>query len=331
MNADSSILKNMTSRTIFILLVLLGQVTALYPQTTARERIEQRRQADQTATVPGIRQNQPVRNPEEMIADARWSRIIYRYIDLRKEANAPLYHPSTPAGGQRNLFATIFRLLQDDRIRAYEYLDGREEFTGEYRVNFPGLVDRFAIYHETENGSITVNDADVPSNEVLGYYLKEAYYFDTATSSFRVQPLALCPILFRQDDDASADTRYPLLWIQYGELEPYTRRMPLMASALNNRTTETVDDFFRKRSYSGEIYKTGSPGNRAISQYTSTPEEMKAEQDRIEQELLDFELLLRQEGAITASPSGKSRLNTSPQSSGSAAPSSSQTMRNRRY
>src|SRR5690606_15115319 len=119
---------------------------------------------------------------------------------------------------------------------------------------------------------------------------------------FRVQPLALCPILFRQDDDASADTRYPLFWIQYGELEPYSRRMPLMASALNNRTTETVDDFFRKRSYSGEIYKTGSPGNRAISQYTSTPEEMKAEQDRIEQELLDFELHIRREEKAVASP-----------------------------
>jgi len=54
-----------------------------------------------------------------------------------------------------------------------------------------------------------VNDADVPSNEVLGYYLKEAYYFDTATSAFRVQPVALCPVLFRQDDEAAADTRYP--------------------------------------------------------------------------------------------------------------------------
>ena len=331
MNADSSILKNMTSRTIFILLVLLGQVTALYPQTTARERIEQRRQADQTATVPGIRQNQPVRNPEEMIADARWSRIIYRYIDLRKEANAPLYHPSTPAGGQRNLFATIFRLLQEDRIRAYEYLDGREEFTGEYRVNFPGLIDRFAIYHETDNGSITVNDADVPSNEVMGYYLKEAYYFDTATSSFRVQPVALCPILFRQDDDASADTRYPLFWIQYGELEPYTRRMPLMASALNNRTTETVDDFFRKRSYSGEIYKTGNPGNRSIAQYTSTPEEMKAEQERIEQELLDFELLLRQEEKAVASPPRVPSRRSNKKSVGTTSTTTSQSMRDRRY
>jgi len=320
----------MTTRTIFILPISVAQVTALYPQTTARERIEQRRQQERQASVsPAIRENRS--NIEEEIADARWSRIIYRYIDLRKEGNAPLYHPSTSAGGQRNLFAMIFRLLQEDRIRAYEYLDGREEFTEEYRVRFPELVDRFGIYHETENGVITVNDADVPSNEVLGYYLKEAYYFDTATSAFRVQPLALCPILFRQDDDAAADTRYPLFWIPYGELEPYTRRMPLIASALNNRVTETVDDFFRKRSYHGEIYKTGNPGNRAISQYTSTPEEMKGEQDRIEQELLDFEQLLRQEEKAVASPPREAGRRSNKKSPGTATTSASQTMRDRRY
>jgi gliding motility associated protien GldN len=171
----------------------------------------------------------------------------------------------------------------------------------------------------------------MPSNEVTGYYLKEAYFFDSATSGFRVRPLALCPILVRQEEYASADTRYPLFWVAYEELEPYTRRMPLMASTLNNSMDESMDDFFRKRSYQGEIYKTGSPGNRSIAQYTSTPEEMKAEQERIEQELRDFEQLIRQEGAVTASPPGKSRRNTRPQSSHSATPSSSQTMRNRRY
>ncbi|MDD3969117.1 MAG: gliding motility protein GldN [Proteiniphilum sp.] len=293
----------MKTRTIFILLVLLGQVTVLYPQTTARERIEQRRQqARQASEIPAIRGNQQDGNWEEEISNARWSRIIYRYIDLTKEANEPLYHPITPTAGKSNLFTLIFRLLQEDRIRAYEYLDGREEFTEAYRVDFPELVGRFGIYHESSNGTITVNDADVPSNEVLGYYLKEAYYFDSATSSLRVRPLALCPILFRQEEVASADTRYPLFWIPYSELEPYTRRMPLMASSLNNRIADSVDDFFRKRSYDGEIYKTGNPGNRAISQYTSTPEEMKAEQQRIEQELLDFEQLIRKEGEVIASP-----------------------------
>ena len=322
----------MTTRTIFILLVLLGQVTTLNAQTTARERIEQRRQQNHSAsTLTTVTDNQPNAHWEEKIAQARWSRIIYRYIDLTKEANAPLYHPTTPTAGQQNLFTLIFRLLQENRIRAYEYLDGREEFTEAYLVSFPELLTRFGITHETGNGTISVSDADMPSNEVTGYYLKEAYFFDSATSGFRVRPLALCPILVRQEEYASADTRYPLFWVAYEELEPYTRRMPLMASTLNNSMDESMDDFFRKRSYQGEIYKTGSPGNRSIAQYTSTPEEMKAEQERIEQELRDVEQLIRQEGAVTTSPSGKRRRNTRPQSPHSATPSSSQTMRNRRY
>ena len=322
----------MTTRTIFILLVLLGQVTTLNAQTTARERIEQRRQQNHSAsTLTTVTDNQPNAHWEEKIAQARWSRIIYRYIDLTKEANAPLYHPTTPTAGQQNLFTLIFRLLQENRIRAYEYLDGREEFTEAYLVSFPELLTRFGITHETGNGTISVSDADMPSNEVTGYYLKEAYFFDSATSGFRVRPLALCPILVRQEEYASADTRYPLFWVAYEELEPYTRRIPLMASTLNNSMDESMDDFFRKRSYQGEIYKTGSPGNRSIAQYTSTPEEMKAEQERIEQELRDVEQLIRQEGAVTTSPSGKRRRNTRPQSPHSATPSSSQTMRDRRY
>ena len=322
----------MTTRTIFILLVLLGQVTALNAQTTARERIEQRRQQNHSAsTLTTVTDNQPNAHWEEKIAQARWSRIIYRYIDLTKEANAPLYHPTTPTAGQQNLFTLIFRLLQENRIRAYEYLDGREEFTEAYLVSFPELLTRFGITHETGNGTISVSDADMPSNEVTGFYLKEAYFFDSATSGFRVRPLALCPILVRQEEYASADTRYPLFWVAYEELEPYTRRIPLIASTLNNSMDESMDDFFRKRSYQGEIYKTGSPGNRSIAQYTSTPEEMKAEQERIEQELRDVEQLIRQEGAVTTSPSGKRRRNTRPQSPHSATPSSSQTMRDRRY
>ena len=325
----------MTTRIIcFFLLLALAPAAVLYPQTTARERIEQRRQQaqqiPQVASVPAIRGNQPNVNWEEEIAHARWSRIIYRYIDLTNEVNAPLYHPVTPTAGQHNLFTLIFRLLQEDHIRAYEYLDGREEFTEEYRVRFPELLTRFGIYHTAENGTITVNDADLPSHEVLGYYLKEAYYFDSATSGFRVKPLALCPILFRQEEVALPDTRYPLFWILYEELAPYTRRMPLMASALNNSVTGSIDDFFRKRSYKGEIYKTGNPGNRSISQYTSTPEEMKAEQERIEQELLDVEQLIRKEGEVIATPPREVKRSSNKKSSGTTT-SASQTMRNRRY
>ena len=99
-------------------------------------------------------------------------------------------------------------------------------------------------------------------------------------------PIAICPVLHRMDDLDAATTRYPLFWIPYPALEPYTRRMPMLASSLNNSLYGTIDDFFRQRRYDGEIYKVGNPRNLSISQYTTTPEEMKAEQERIERNYL---------------------------------------------
>jgi len=93
---------------------------------------------------------------------------------------------------------------------------------------------------------------------------------------------------------------------------------------------ESMDDFFRKRSYQGEIYKTGSPGNRSIAQYTSTPEEMKAEQERIEQELRDMEQLIRHEAKAVVSPPRKATRRSNSKSTGTAT-SATQTMRDRRY
>ena len=186
---------------------------------------------------------------------------------------------------------------------------------------------------ETVNGSIVVNDADLPSREVEGYFLKELYYVDSSTSSFRVTPLAICPVLHRMDDLEAATTRYPLFWIPYPALEPYTRRMPMLASSLNNSLNGTIDDFFRQRRYDGEIYKVGNPRNLSISQYTTTPEEMKAEQERIEKELVDFKRTLEQGVSNMTNPrpetqqSSGSRSNKRTQQTQGA----SQTMRDRRY
>ena len=106
--------------------------------------------------------------------------------------------------------------------------------------------------------------------------------------------------------------------------------MPVMSSSLNNSTTGTVDDFFRLRKYDGEIYKAQNPRNLAISQYTSPPEEIKAEQDRIEQELIDFEQgVYKQEYQTTSQQQKVTRRGRQRASSSSG--TSSATMRDRRY
>ena len=323
----------MQTKLLLILILFAGGITSLFPQETARERIERRRQStvQQQATSANIRMEQQNRHRDESIENAKWSRIIYRYLDLTKEANAPLYYPLTPAEGKMSLFTMLFNLLKEETIPAYEYLDGREEFTEEYRVGFQELLDRFGIYYETADGNIVVNDADIPGNEVKGYFVKEVYYFDTGNSTFRIKPLAICPVLQREDD-YGATTRYPLFWIPYDDIAPYARRISVMSSSFNNSMNGNVDDFFRMRKYDGEIYKAQNPRNLAISQYTSTPEEIKAEQERIEQELIDFEKnLWKQENHAVVpqpqkvTPRGKRKFPAS--SSGAASVS----MRDRRY
>ncbi|MEA5064368.1 MAG: hypothetical protein VB054_13660, partial [Petrimonas sp.] len=79
------------------------------------------------------------------IEGAKWIREVYRYLDLSKEKNAPLYYPVIPEQGRMNLFTMIFKLLSENKISAYEYLDGREVFTDEYKIDFKEFLDRFGI------------------------------------------------------------------------------------------------------------------------------------------------------------------------------------------
>lgn len=314
--------KAMKTTILILLLAITAQIA--YSQETARERIEQRQQAEaaRNTASAALGMNQSDDQLNDILENSRWSRIIYRYLDLTKPENGALYYPETPAEGQMNLFTKIFTLLQNGEIKAYEYLDGHELFTDDYLINFSEFTDRFGI-----------SETDIPSNEVRSFYLKEVYYFDTPTSSLRVLPIAICPIIQRFDN-YEGTTRYPLFWIPYTQIEPFTKQMPVMYSDLNNSVRGTIDDFFRTRRYNGEIYKTGSPGNLSISQYTTTPEEMKAEQDRIEQELIDFESQLRQQeinppqqyNQRPMSQSSRTNTRSIENSTGT-----SQTMRDRRY
>lgn len=302
-------------KTTIIILLLAITAQAAYPQETARERIEQRRQAEaasnSSASAFGTNQSEDQLN--NILENSRWSRIIYRYLDLGKPENSPLYQTETQTSEQINFFSKIFALLQSGDIKAYEYLDGRELFTDDYIINFAELTDRFGINYETSN----------VSEDVQGYYLKEVYYLDTPTSSLRVQPIAICPIL-HGFNNYEGTTRYPLFWVPYTQIEPYTKQMPVMLSALNNSVRGTIDDFFKTRRYSGEI----------VIRNTTTPEDMKAEQDRIEKELSDFENMLRENEVSHTQQSSQKPLNQNVRRNTRSTginTGGSQTMRNRRY
>ncbi|GHT30568.1 hypothetical protein AGMMS49574_10580 [Bacteroidia bacterium] len=227
---------------------------------------------------------------------ARWIRVIYREVDLQKEQNAPLYYPPRPLNGSMNLFSTIFQLLIDGRINAYTYEDGYEAFDEDHLLVLKEFLDESHIYYEEVPGrngaapSYIINESDIPSADVLSYYVKEAWYFDQNNSVFDVKTLAICPLLTQSGDLGERETQ-PLFWLPYENIRPYVNNSYIMTSNVNNAKTFTVDDYFRRRMFDGEIIKTENLMNKTLRQYY--PEEsdstnLKLAQEEIENQLKTF-------------------------------------------
>ncbi len=228
-------------------------------------------------------------------ADMSWMKVIYRSLDLTKEANAPLYFPEQPIEGSESLFRIIMRLLSQNQLSAYEYLDGREVFTDQYKVKVRDVLDRFQIYYEEAKGStekrplFTINESDVPATEVLSYYIIERWEFDTRTNRLGTTVEAICPVLHRTDDFGMESVKYPMFWIKFSDIRPYLSTQNIFISDDNNIATYTYDDYFRLALYDGEIYKTRNLRNKSMMQLYPEPEARKRAQDSIQSQLDNFD------------------------------------------
>ena len=223
-------------------------------------------------------------------SDVVWKRDIYRTLDLTKEKNAALYYPVEPLGDRVNLFTLIIRLVADGKVPAYEYRsDGNELFTEDNKYKVNDMLDKFYIYYENKDGHLTINDSDIPSGEVLSYFIKESSFYDQRTATYTTRITAICPVLHRSGDFGNDVTKYPMFWLNYDEVSPYLGLTPLMTSSYNNVSNMSIDDYFVRSLYEGDIYKTANLQNKLLAQYCPNDTAMKAEQQRIEKELVTFE------------------------------------------
>ena len=227
-------------------------------------------------------------------ADLEWMKIVYRQLDLTVGRNPALYYPEMPNADGQNLFFIIMRLLADGKIKAYEFLDGRELFTPEFEIKVGDMLDNQHIMYTEAKGSTekspryTIEDSDIPSNEVLSYYIIEKWEFDRRSNRTRTSVEALCPVAHRMDDYGGEALRYPMFWVKLNDIRPYLAQQYVFTDDDNNLPRYNLDDFFKLGLYTGEIYKTKNMRNLTLMQQFPEDAALKHAQDSIEYRLQSF-------------------------------------------
>ena len=225
-------------------------------------------------------------------ADLQYKREIYRQLDLSKPENSPLYYPEDVIDGKQNLFRLIFGLVTDGKIPAYEYLDGREIFTDDYKIKVNEMLDRFDIYYQDGKGTeknpkYVIEEADVPTGQVQNYYILEKWEFDRRSNRMNTRVEAICPVLNRYGD-YGGQARYPMFWVKFDALRPYLAQQYVFLSDDNNLEQYSLDDYFNLGMYQGDIYKTRNLRNLSMAQMYPDEDLLKQAQDSIDNRLKNY-------------------------------------------
>jgi len=251
----------------------------------------------QSQDTPGVteRMRQRFTTQETSDADMMWMRVIYRDVKLDNPKNTALYYPEEVVNGQENLFRIIMRLVADNRLPVYEYLDGKEIFTDQYKVKVGDMLNRFHVLYTPAKGSteknpkFQIDESDVPANEVLSYFILEKWEFDSRTNKTRRIAEAICPVLHRSDDFGGEAVRYPMFWVKMDDLRPYLTQQYIFVDDDNNLPKYTYADYFSRNMYDGDIYKTRNLANKSMMQLFPDPDDRQRAQDSIQKRLDQFD------------------------------------------
>lgn len=270
---------------------------AAQAQPEAR-RQQQQAQAAKKSNANNMTTRAQISFPTEakMAEDVVWRRDVYRELDLNDDANAGLYYPTEPVGTQMNLFTYLFKLImagpRHGGIAAYSYdvNSGNERFDESLRIQPLKFLDDYHIFYDRGDRGVHIDDSDIPSAEVKGYFIKESAYFDQVSATFHTKVQAICPVMYREDDFGDGVTKYPLFWVKYDDLAPFLSKQTIMTSNLNNAATMSLDDYFTTNAYRGKIYKTTNMLGKTLAQVAGgDTAKLSREQSRIEKEIERFE------------------------------------------
>lgn len=261
--------------------------------------------------------------------DVVWSRIIYRVIDMRYKQNYQLYFPVTSEDPQyRNLFKVMLDAIVDG-MPVYEKSQDLGDIKPRFEAplakdQIPGLLntdregisdgdiatsDYMLIHYDSVTDKSSFNDYmyQLYVRNQLKFMIQEVVFFDKHYSRLFSKIIAIAPMSADEidgEDTPIMDALYQSLrfWVVYDDFRPYMARQYMIPQS-NDTKRVTFEQFFAQKLYSSYIIGDSNMYNRMLAEAASkgydmsdpqqkatVEKEIKKEQQRIQDELMTFEL-----------------------------------------
>lgn len=218
-------------------------------------------------------------------ADILWEKRIWRILDVREKMNQPFVAPESPLfqivsdaaiAGDLTVYSTqddhFTQPLAPEAVRAMLY---RRDTI--YRPNIDTGIDELVV---VEN----VRDWE----SVKRFRIKEAWFFDTKTSTLQVRILGIAPLMDVTDENGDFRFEMPLFWVHYPSARNLLAQNKAVTHGGNYAATTTWEDIFEMRYFASFVTKENSVSDLPIqSMFSGADMVMRGEQ--IEAELFNRE------------------------------------------
>lgn len=246
---------------------------------------------------PWVKENTPTRRviPYTHVreADVMWHRRVWRIIDLREKINHPLYYPIQPIADRKSLFDVIKLGVNEGTITAYNEID--DEFNipltkAEVKetMGFVEIIEQYDDDGEIIEGAADKKITEYESANIVGYRLKEDWFFDRERSIMDVRILGIAPVRLNIDLETGENKgQVVMFWLYFPEAR-YVFANYDVFNRQNDAERRTFEDIFWKRMFNSYAYKKSNVYDRNNKAFL-TSMELLLEADVIKNELFIME------------------------------------------